>query len=618
MFSRSLFQRVGIAAVDLPLFALAYALAFYLRFDRFIPIAHVAQFWMFFALVPLVRFGCSLAWGLHRHVWRYVGVRELVSLALATLTGSAVFALMLYATAQGSFPRTVVFIEGLCAFIVQGGARLLLRLHHEASGGTTGGGGTRVLIVGAGDAGEMLVRDILRHPGRGLQPVGFLDDSASLQGVRIHGVEVLGVCSELEAVVKRSRADLVVLAMPSVALGVQRDLIRKAARTEARVQWLPDLHAMASGEVDLRMLRDIQLEDLLGRDPVHVDSQWLSYLEGAVVLVTGAGGSIGSELSRQVASRSPRKILLLDHHENGVYAIERELRQRFPDLEIVPAIADLRMLQPIETLLATHAPTVVLHAAAFKHVPLMESHVLEAVHNNVFGTRQLAEAADRHGVRVFVLVSTDKAVNPTSIMGKTKRLAELMVQELAGRSSTRFVAVRFGNVLGSSGSVVPLFQEQIASGGPVTVTHPDMTRYFMTIPEAVTLVLQAATLGESGEVLLIDMGQPVRILDLARNMIKLSGLREQDISIAFTGARPGEKLYEELLVTDEDTRRTGHPQVFAARSARPPGRSDWETQLSDLSVRLDRRDIEGVRALLDEVMARDRLPPPSTTSLVEG
>jgi FlaA1/EpsC-like NDP-sugar epimerase len=611
-------QRIGLASIDLPLFAIAYALAFFLRFDRVIPGAHVAQYWLFLALLPLVRFVCSLAWGLHRHVWRYVGIRELVSLALATLTGSACFALLLYLTAQGSFPRTVVIIEGLCAFILQGGARLLLRLRHEASGGGAGpGGATRVLIVGAGDAGEMLVRDIRRHPERGLVPVGFLDDSPALQGVRIHGAEVLGTTADLEAIARRLEVGLVVLAMPSVPLGVQRDLIRKASRTDARVQWLPDLHARVSGEVDLRMLRDIQLEDLLGRDPVHVDPQWLRYLDGAVVLVTGAGGSIGSELARQVASRGPRRLILLDHHENGVYAIERELRELHPGLELVPAIVDLRMAHDVEALLERQAPEVVLHAAAFKHVPLMESHVLEAVHNNVLGTRHLAEAADRTGVRVFVLISTDKAVNPTSVMGRTKRLAELLVQELAGRSSTRFVAVRFGNVLGSSGSVVPLFQEQIARGGPVTVTHPDMTRYFMTIPEAVTLVLQAGMLGRSGEVLLIDMGQPVRILDLARNMIKLSGLREQDIAITFSGPRPGEKLFEELLVTSEESRRTEHPQVFAARSARPPDPASWQQHLARLVAALERRDPPEVRDLLEAVIASDR-PQPAPESVKEA
>ena len=270
----------------------------------------------------------------------------------------------------------------------------------------------------------------------------------------------------------------------------------------------------------------------------------------------------------------------------------------------------------IHALLAEERPQIVFHAAALKHVPLMEAHVLEAVHNNVLGTRHLAEAADRHGVRVFVLISTDKAVNPTSIMGRTKRLAELLVQELAGHSATRYVAVRFGNVLGSSGSVVPLFQEQIARGGPVTVTHPDMTRYFMTIPEAVTLVLQAGMLGRSGEVLLIDMGQPVRILDLARNMIKLSGLREQDISITFTGPRPGEKLFEELLDTSEDTRRTEHPQVFASRSARPPDSAAWQQHLAHLVAALDRRDPAGVREVLEAVLASDR-PVPSPGAVRE-
>ena len=591
--------------LDLAVAGLAYWLAFYLRFDGGIPVQHISQFWLFCAALPVIRVASCALWGLYRHVWRYVGIREALAIAGAVASGSAILALLLYASNNASFPRSIVTIEALLSLMLIGGVRFAMRAWAEVTPAPRQGATTRTLVIGAGDAGEMLVRDILRHPERGLHVVGFVDDRPEKRGMRIHGVEVLGDRHAISNLVVRHRADLVVVAMPSAPQREQRELLRLAAATPARVQTIPALHAIVQGTVTINHLRDIQIEDLLGRDPVVVDQALLSYLPERRVLVSGAGGSIGQEICRQIADLSPERLILFDHGENAIYHIEQELRERFPTLSIVPVIGDMRDRQTLARLFSAHKPEVVLHAAAHKHVPLMEENPVEAAANNVLGSRNIAEMAHEHGVTHFVLISTDKAVRPTSVMGKTKRCAELVIQDLASRSDTKFVSVSFGNVLGSSGSVVPLFRKQLANGGPLTVTHPDMTRYFMTIPEAVTLVLQAAKLGHSGEVLMLDMGVPVKIVDLARNMIKLSGLREDDIEIAFTGIRPGEKLFEELLITSEGTRPTDHPQVFAAKNTRTPDRTWWMRVVGDLERAIAEQSAEHVRAVLDGVIAAD-------------
>ncbi len=604
--------------LDLAVAALAYWLGFYLRFDGVFPDAHLTQFWTFFIVMPLIRVAANGLWGLYRHVWRYIGVREAMAITLAVTTGSAIFSLLLYATSNASFPRSVVFIEALLSLLLLGGVRFAMRFWAEMGPAPKSTAATRTLVVGAGDAGEMLVRDMVRHPDRGLLPVGFVDDRPEKRGLRIHGVEVLGTRHDLPALVERLKADLVVVAMPSAPQRDQKEILRLATATPARVQIIPALHEILRGTVSISQLRDISIEDLLGRDPVVVDAELLTYLMGRRVLVSGAGGSIGSELCRQVAAQGPERLVLFDHAENLIYQIEQELSGRHPDLNLVPVIGDMRDRVRVEAVFAEHRPEVVLHAAAHKHVPLMEHNPVEAAANNVLGTRNLVQVADETGVAYFVVISTDKAVRPTSVMGKTKRLSELVVQDVAARSQTKFVAVRFGNVLGSSGSVVPLFRKQIAQGGPITVTHPEMTRYFMTIPEAVTLVLQAATLGHSGEVLMLDMGEPVKILDLARNMIKLSGLTEDDVEIVFSGIRPGEKLFEELLITSEGTRPTEHPQVFAAKAPLPPEPTWWSGVLGDLSEAIRSQDGPVVRRILDSVIERDGPAPaerPTTSEL---
>ena len=407
------------------------------------------------------------------------------------------------------------------------------------------------------------------------------------------------------------------LAIPSASLCDRRAIAEIAATTAAKVKTVPSLHDIVDGRVAVGEIRDVPLEDLLGRDQVVIDTSLIGYLRGRRVLVSGAGGSIGSELCRQIAAIEPALLVCLGHGENSIYLIEQELRECFGDLHVVAAIADTRDESRIRRIFEEHRPDVVFHAAAHKHVPLMEANEVEAVANNVLGTGVLARAAGEAGSQRFVLVSTDKAVNPTSVMGKTKRLAELLLQDLASRSRTRFVAVRFGNVLGSRGSVVPLFKRQIAAGGPVTVTHPEMCRFFMTIPEAVTLVLQAGEVGRQGEVLMLDMGAPVRIVDLARNLIKLSGLRPEDIEIVFTGSRPGEKLFEELLVTDEAARATEHPQIFAARRVQPPNPAWWGPVLESFEAAVREQDSGRMRRLLDGAIAADQPRPLSGTAALE-
>lgn len=607
-FVRSL--RALIPIFDLGVAAVAYLGAFYLRFDGVIPVAHISQFWIFFAALPLLRLLVNYLFGMYRHVWRYIGVREAMAIALAVVSGSAIFSLLLYVSSNASFPRSIVFIEALLSVMMLGGVRFGMRYWAEVTPGPRQSSVTRTLIVGAGDAGEMLARDILRHPEGGLAPVGFVDDRKEKRGLRIHGIEVLGDRTMIASLVERLGVELIVVAMPSAPQRVQKELLRLCAATPARVQTIPALQEIVQGTVSISHLRDIQIEDLLGRDPVVVDEKLLTYLPGRRVLVSGAGGSIGSELCRQIAALGPSALVLFDQAENPIYHIEQELTSTFPGLSIVPVIADMRDRRRVEEVFSTERPEVVLHAAAHKHVPLMEANPVEAACNNVLGSRNLAEVAHATGVTHFVLISTDKAVRPTNVMGKTKRCAELTLQDLATRSATKFVAVRFGNVLGSSGSVVPLFRRQIAQGGPITVTHPDMTRYFMTIPEAVTLVLQAAKIGRSGEVLMLDMGVPVKILDLARNMIKLSGLREDDVEIVFSGIRPGEKLYEELLITSEGTRPTEHPQVFAAKAQHPPDPRWWASVLAQLQEAIALQSTTKVRAVLDSVIAQDGFPEP--------
>lgn len=518
--------------------------------------------------VPLV-FACGAAalfviifalFGLYRRMWRYAGVRDL--LVVAQACGVAGLALLLV-------PGVTAELRALYWLLAAGGlsaTRLGARAWRELMTPANATKTRRVLVAGAGDAGVALVRELARHSDLGLRPVGFVDDAAEKRGRRAYGLPVLGSLRDVANAARRAGAQEVVIALPSAPGHVVRSVWAEAVAARLPVRILPPLRDLSQGQRLMQQLRQVRLEDLLGRPEVRIDLGAISgYLQDKVVLVTGAGGSIGSELCRQVARVGPAQLILVGHGENSLFEIEQELRVKHPDLALQPVVGDIQDQQAVEGILGRYRPAVIFHAAAHKHVPLMERNPAEAVKNNICGTYQLAAAADQFGVERFVLISTDKAVNPSSVMGATKRAAERIVRALAVASKTVFVTVRFGNVLGSRGSVVPLFQQQIARGGPVTVTHPDATRYFMTIPEAARLVLQAGAMGQSGELFLLDMGEPVRVVDLARDLIRLAGLEpEIDVPIAYTGLRPGEKVTEELFTAEERVTATRHERIFRA------------------------------------------------------
>ena len=504
---------------------------------------------------------------LYNRVWAYASTGELFAVIQAVTLGSlATIAMSFFSHTQ--LPRSIAVMHWALAILLMGGSRLVWRYIVERMK-TSGHKPTRrALIIGAGDGGALVARE-LKGNKSSFVPVGFIDDDPMKKNAAVLGLPVLGTREQIPEMVALHRINLVIIAMPSVEASVIRDIVDICRSTQAELKILPGVYQIIDGQVSVSNLRPVQLEDLLRREPVRVDLEEIAaYLSEMTVLVTGAGGSIGSELCRQVAAVGPKKLVLLDHCENSIHSIWLELTEKFPGVPLALEIADVRDKPRVESLFHTHRPAVVFHAAAHKHVPLMELHPAEAVKTNVFGTRNAALAASRSGARVFVMISTDKAVNPASAMGATKRLAELIITQENRVSNTIFTAVRFGNVLGSNGSVVPVFQRQIARGGPVTVTHPEMKRYFMTIPEAVHLVIQAGSMAKGGEVFLLDMGEPVKIVDMARDMIKLSGLEPgKDIQLEFTGIRPGEKLFEELLTAEEGSSATSHKRIFTARPA---------------------------------------------------
>ncbi len=564
------YRRVIAVAVHLLLFVVAQASAFALRFEFSFPREYFPTAWVWLAANVIIHLSVFASAGMFSGLWRYTGAKDLVALTRSAALSTLVFALFIVLGGYRGYPRSVLIITFLLTMILVGGlrfgARSLWQLA-QSVGQKREGERLRVLIVGAGNAGEMLLREMQKTHVGNYEPVGFVDDDATKRGVSIHGVKVLGTLVEVPELVKSSRIDEVVIAIPSAPGKEMRRIVDMVTQAGVPIRTMPGIDQLISGQVTLNQLRSVNIEDLLGRDPVSLDTDSLKALiAGQVVLVTGAGGSIGAELCRQVVRFNPKQLVLVERSEPALFEIHRELHGRSPAAELVPSIADICDVNRVRALFSKHRPTVVVHAAAHKHVPMMEWNPGEAIKNNVCGTRVVADAAHEFGAQQFVMVSTDKAVNPTSIMGATKRVAELYVQALNQKSKTRFVAVRFGNVLGSAGSVIPIFKQQIEQGGPVTVTDPEMRRYFMTIPEASQLVLQAATIGRGGEIFVLDMGEPVKIVDLARDLIALSGLvPDKDIEIRFTGLRPGEKLFEELSTVEEKAEKTRHPKIFIGR-----------------------------------------------------
>lgn len=504
---------------------------------------------------------------LYRIRWRYMSIHDLRTLAGATTLSSLLFFLFLRLSGNEEYSRGMQIIDwGINIFLLSG-IRICYRQISDLRIGSDRPK-QRALIVGAGDAGEAVARDLLRRPGEGIVPVGFVDDDVEKRRSRIHGLPVLGTTHDIGALAAAQSIEVIIIAIPSAPGTTIRDIVGRCERTQARLCIVPSvpeiLEGQAGGGGPLR-LRDVKIEDLLRRAPVRIDMEQVAkYIAGQRVLVTGAGGSIGSELCRQICTLNPARLILVGQGENSIFEIEQELVREY-GFAATALVGDIKDRERMEDIFLHERPTVVFHAAAHKHVPLMEANPQEAVKNNVLGTRNLAELAHECGVKKFIYVSTDKAVNPTSVMGATKRIGEMIVQSMAPPSPVEFAAVRFGNVLGSRGSVIPTMRKQIARGGPITVTDPKMTRYFMTIPEAVQLILQAGAMGKRGEIYILDMGEPVRILDLARDLVRLSGLRpDVDIKIEFTGARPGEKIFEQLTYDDETTTRTPHEKIFVS------------------------------------------------------
>jgi FlaA1/EpsC-like NDP-sugar epimerase len=590
---------------------LAVLLAFSLRYNAFPPpTMALAGLWVFAPALTLLRILCLIRFNLYRIHWRFVGLHELRALLWSTTVSSLLFYALLMLCRRWDFPRGVLIIDWLLNVFLVGGLRISYRL--TLATGRRGLGSTtmrRVLLIGAGIHGEALAREMMQRRGSDLRPVGFLDDAPLKQGLIIQGLPVLGSVDQVAVVTAARRVDEVVIAIPSSSGPQIRRIVGLCESLPVRLRISPGYRQL-TGANAAAALRDLSVEDLLRRPPVRIDgAEVAGYLTGERVLITGAGGSIGAELCRQVATMHPEAILLLGRGENSIFQIHQELRER--DFEAVPLLADIRDRAHLEQIFRRHRPTVIFHAAAHKHVPLMEAHPEEAVTNNILGTRNMARLANEWGVKRFVMISTDKAVNPTSVMGASKRVAELVVQAEAARSrGTRFMAVRFGNVLGSRGSVVPSMRRMIQQGGPVTVTHPEMVRFFMTIPEAVLLVLQAGALGGAGEIFMLDMGDPVKIVDLARDLIRLSGLvPDKDIAIRFTGLRPGEKLYEELLTATEDAGVTRHEKIFAA-APMPIDAAALDAAVEVLAGLAAEGDTDEIRALLRMVVPTYHIQPP--------
>jgi FlaA1/EpsC-like NDP-sugar epimerase len=604
-----------ILVTDAGLVCVSYVLAYVIRFENDIPPEQVAMLvqtlpW----IVPLKIL--IFAWlGLYRGMWRYTSISDLINIIKAAVLGAGAIALALLLIRHfEGFSRSVLVLDALLTLMLVGGVRLLIRVHIQKTFPASFFNPAyfpffnpdrekrkRLLIVGAGDAAEKMLREILDNPRLRYNPVGLLDDNPLKQGRAIHGVPVLGVIDDIENV--PVQFDEILIAIPSARGDDMRKIVELCDRTGKRFRTIPKIGELIEGRISVNSIREVRLEDLAGRQEVLLDPDMISqFLCGKRILVTGAGGSIGSELVRQISRFEPQVVGLLDFSELNLFQVEQEFRLRLRTLPTESFLTDIRDRDALQGVLKRFTPQIIFHAAAYKHVPMQESHPREAVLNNVLGTRNLVDLAVESEVERLVLVSTDKAVRPTNVMGATKRVAELFVESMNGKQVTRFVAVRFGNVFSSSGSVIPLFQQQIATGGPVTVTHPEVTRFFMSIPEAAQLILQAGAMGEGGEIFILDMGEPIRIVDMARDLIRLHGLEpETDIPIQFTGLRPGEKLYEELITSGEGVVSTSHRKIMVLRGKT----RDAATLLAQIEALLTiarKGDDEAIRRKLRDIV----------------
>jgi len=606
--------------LDVTILAAAFVLAYLIRFEFHLDATYGTWLLRQLPVVLLFQLSALLLSGVHAFIWRYVGLSEgkvfLRAIVLATIPLIALRLALPESLQDFRIPLSVILIDAVLALGGVLSLRVLRRVLWEQGERETKRtpeiARKRVLLVGAGRAGVLALREIQGRGESELDVRGFLDDDRGKLDSVIQGVRVLGSTTELPGLARRLAIDEVVITIARAPRQQIRKIVEICESIPLKVRIMPGIWEILQGNVQVSEVRDVEIEDLLGRDPVKLDEEELRrFLLGRTVMVTGAGGSIGSELARQVARLGPRQLLLLERAEFALFDIDREIRRQAPDLPVAALVADVGERRRMEEIFGRFRPQIVVHAAAHKHVPLMEENPTEAVRNNVLATATLGQLAGESGVEVFILISTDKAVRPTSIMGASKRVAELVVQSFDRRWPTRFLAVRFGNVLGSTGSVIPIFREQIRRGGPVTITHPEMVRFFMTIPEASQLVLQASSMGRGGEIFVLDMGEPVRIVDLARDMIHLSGLKPgEDIDIVYTGIRPGEKLYEEFATQEEGVTQTAHPKIFQGRIV-PVSADVISTGLERLARLVDAGDENGIRDCLANLILDSQLKQPS-------
>ncbi|MCU1307542.1 MAG: polysaccharide biosynthesis protein CapD [Acidobacteriaceae bacterium] len=591
------YRKLLILCSHISLVVLAYYASFLLRFDFSLNDSDGLVFLQTLPLILLVKLSLFYYFSLLSGWWRYAGMSDLLDITKAAV-GSA---LVVYLLRPTPYPRSVIAIDMMLTIIVIAGARFAVRAYTEHA--QKFAPQKKTLIVGAGQAGSTIVRELKRNPELDYKPIGFVDDNRTKKGLKIHGVKVLGSTDVLSKLIFDNKVECVLIAIPSAGGKQVQQIISKCRECKVDLKILPAVGERIGRRSSVSQMRNVQVEDLLGREQVTLDVKNISAkFKDKVLLITGAGGSIGSELVRQVAKFHPRRIVLFERSENDLFKICMEMGTRFPELDCHPVVGDILDVRLLRDVFALHRPDSVFHAAAYKHVPLMERNCFQAVTNNVFGTYNVALVAKQYQVGDFVMISSDKAVNPTNIMGLTKRVAELITLSLQNQKHTRFMSVRFGNVLGSNGSVLPIFQQQIAQGGPVTVTDPEATRYFMTIPEAVQLVLQASTMGRGGEIFVLDMGDPVRIVDLAKNLIRLSGMEpDKDITIVFTGLRPGEKLVEELRLDGEGISRTTHEKIRVLNG----GTSHFDqvlVSLDELSRLLEAKNVYGLVTKLKSIV----------------
>jgi FlaA1/EpsC-like NDP-sugar epimerase len=584
------------------LLSLTYYFSFLLRFDFGLPQNFRGVFLITLLYVLAVKLAVFYFFKLYAGWWRYASMTDLWNISKAAVISCALlFGVIYAATRFVGYPRSVLVIDMMLTILFIGGARFVVRAYTENL--VSHQSGARALIIGAGQAGSIIARELKSNPDAQYQPVGFVDDDASKQGISIQGIKVVGGTKDLPQLINKHGIAHVLIAIPSATGAQMKNIIDKCRECKVDCRTLPAMKDIINGSISVRQVRKVRMEDLIGRSAVQLDLQKIeAKLKDKIIMITGAGGSIGSEIARQVTRFGPRKLILFERSENDLHRMEVEFAsEKQQTTDIVPVIGDIQDVTRLRQVVQDHHPNTVFHTAAYKHVPMMERNCFQAINNNVFGTYNVATVAWQGGVEDFVMISSDKAVNPTNIMGVTKRVAELLILSL-GEKSTRFVSVRFGNVLGSNGSVLPLFEQQIANHRPITVTHPDAKRYFMTIPEAVALVLQAATMGKGGEIFVLDMGEPIKIVDLARNLIQLSGLEpEKDIPIVFTGLRPGEKLFEELQLNGEGIKPTAHEKIRVLDGGRVD-HGQVRNWLDELAMFVDSNNVHGLVTKLKEIV----------------